>query len=60
MILDNEEQRTIILQALTSMKISGTMQEVAQVFNVLSEITKAVQSATIQENNEISNIKTSR
>lgn len=53
MILDNEEQRKVILQALTSMQVTGNIKDITNAINVINNIIKAVKEASISQQRKI-------
>jgi len=47
MILDNEEQRVILMQVITTIPLQGALQAMAQNVQALGQLLEAVKSATV-------------
>jgi hypothetical protein len=49
MILDSEEQRTNLIQIITSLPLQGNLQAMSQNVQALSELLNAVKNAKIEQ-----------
>lgn len=49
MVLDNEDQRAVLLEALTKVQITGTYETIAQMWPLIEATVAAVKNATIKE-----------